>query len=117
MALIHDNGRLGRSGIIIEFDDVGDFDTTAQTFARIRQILIRRHGTPQRNFDRGPFTTDLAASLRSGTFVHIDEWQLANGVLRFGIVRRLDDQVRMEVQYAPRFTDPIRGQWAIEQVR
>ncbi len=117
LTLIHANGRLERSGVIIEFDDVGDLDTTAQTFARIRQIMIRRHGTPQRNFDRGSFATDLAASLRSGAFARIDEWQLADGILRFGIVRRLDDQVRIEAQYARRFPEPIRGQWALEQVR
>jgi hypothetical protein len=37
--------------------------------------------------------------------------------VRFGVPRRLDRQVRMEVQIAQSFPDPTQTRWSIEELR
>jgi hypothetical protein len=110
-------GRVANSAIIIEFDDVGDVDSTEQTYQRVRDILVRRYGTPSRTFSEGSFSSTLVDDVNSDRFVRSVEWDTPSGVLRFGIPRRVDRQVRMEIQLARSFGPPRQTLWSIEQVR
>ncbi len=108
---------LSKSALIIDFTDVGDRDSLSQTFERVRQSLIRELGTPSRTFDEGAFSPDFVQDVNDQRFIRISEWQTATGTIRFGIPRRLDGQVRMEIQHARTFP-PLRDTlWSVEAVR
>lgn len=102
---------------LIDFEDVGSVDSVAQTFERVRQALIRRYGAPGSVFNRGEFRATLVDDIQSEQFIRLTEWRLPEGVLRFGIPRRLDRLVRMEVQLARSFPAPTETRWSIEEVR
>lgn len=110
-------GRVARTALIIELEDVGDVDTTSQTFERIREILIQRYGAPARTFVEGSFTDSFEDDVNSDWLIRTVEWDRPSGVLRYGIPRRLDRQVRLEIQFAPGFPPPRQTLWSVEAVR
>ena len=110
-------GDLARMALIINFDNVGDQDTVRQTFERVRQTLIRQLGNPTRTIREGAFTANLVADINNQRLVNFVEWETASGTIRFGIPRRLDRRVRMEVQYARRLPQPSETLWSIEAIR
>ena len=117
MVLQYEAGTLERSALIIDFDDVGNRDSVTQTFERIRQELIRQLGTPTRTFQEGDFTESFVSDVNEQRLIRITEWETDRGTIRFGIPRRLDRQVRMEIQYARSFPQPRETLWSIEAVR
>lgn len=108
---------LQRSALIIDFDNVGDRNTTMQTFEEIRQILIKQLGNPTRTIEEGEFTASFVADVNAQRLVRIVEWSSPGGTIRFGIPRRLDNQVRMEIQHARRFPQSGDSLWSIEEIR
>lgn len=106
-----------RAGLVIDFDDVGSVDSVARTFERVRQALIRRYGTPASVFDRGEFRPALADDVQTDQFIRLSEWRTPEGVIRFGIPRRLDRIVRMEVQVARSFSAPTQTRWSFDDLR
>ena len=117
LALEYVAGSLERSALVIDFDNVGDRDTVAQTFEQIRQKLIRQLGNPTRTVEEGDFTATFVADVNAQRFIRIVEWTTASGTIRFGIPRRLDSQVRMEIQHAGFFPQPRETLWSINEVR
>lgn len=117
VVVVTDADALERSALIIDFDDVGNTDTARQTFERVRRALVDRYGAPTSFFEQGDFSATLAGDVNSGRFIRVMEWEYASGVLRFGIPRRLDRRVRMELQFAKRFPAPQNTLWSIEAVR
>lgn len=117
LALLEDTGSLSKAALIINFDDIGNRESVAQTFERVRKILIDRFGNPSSVFEEGSFSPSLAADVNSGNFIRIMEWTTASGRLRFGIPRRMDGQVRIEIQHARSFGPPRDTLWSIETVR
>ncbi|MEM7542729.1 MAG: hypothetical protein AAF384_14270 [Pseudomonadota bacterium] len=111
------NESLSRVVLIIDFDDIGNRDSIAQTFERVRQQLIRRFGSPTRTLEEGEFDDNFVNAVNSQRLIRIIEWKTPAGTVRFGIPRRLDGQVRMEVQHAPSFTQPRETLWSIEGLR
>ena len=110
-------GNLERSALLIDFDNVGDRDTVMQTFEKIRQTLIRQLGNPSRTIQNGDFTASFVADVNSQQLIRIVEWSTPYGVIRFGIPRRLDGHVRMEIQYGRIFPPTSETLWSIENVR
>ncbi len=117
VALEHAGGEITVSALIIEFDNVGNRDTTARTFERVREALLLLFGSPSLTHERGAFTVNVANDVNSDQLVRIMEWSRPASVIRFGIPRRLDRQVRMEVQYAASFPPPSQTSWSVETVR
>lgn len=117
LALLHDGGSLRGSALVIDLDDVGNVDSVAQTFERVRKALIDRYGPPASTFEEGEFTATLADDVNTQRFIRLTEWSTAAGVLRLGIPRRLDGQVRIEVQHQRGFAQPRETMWSIESVR
>jgi len=117
LALEYTTGILTRSGVIIEFDDVGDVNSVSQTFEGIRQDLIRELGPPVRTRQEGEFTANFVSDVNDQRLVRITEWMTEKGIIRFGIPRRLDGRVRMEIQYATSFPQPGETLWSMEAVR
>ncbi len=118
LAIQFDSNRIvTRAGLIIEFRNLGDPDTIRQTFAKVRSLLMKKFGNPSFFFERGEFTPALPADVSSGRFIRVYEWRTSSGVLRFGIPRRLDGRIRMEIQHARTFPPARQTLWSIEEVR
>ena len=117
LVLNQTGGVLDGAALIIEFDDVGSREAVAQTFERVRQKLIERYGSPSFSFEDGEFSESFIIDINAKRMIRVDEWQTSRGVLRFGIPRRLDGQVRMEIQHRRSFTQPRDTLWSIEAVR
>ncbi len=110
-------GSLERSALIIDFDNIGDRDSIRQTFERIRQTLIRQLGNPTRTIEEGDFASSFVADVNAQRLIRVVEWTTASGTIRFGIPRRLDSQVRMEIQHARRFPQPRETLWSVDDIR
>jgi len=117
LAIEYAAGAVKRSAYIINFDDVGNRDTVMQTFERVRRTLIKNFGSPTRTVEEGDFTVDFVADVNNQRLIRLVEWETSSGTIRFGIPRRLDRQVRMEVQYAVSFPPPRQTLWSIQAVR
>jgi hypothetical protein len=110
-------GRVARAGLVVSFDGAASPAEFARAFERVRKALLDRFGAPASNFEEGAFDAGFVNALNAGRFIRVMEWQAPLGRLRFGIPRRLDGQVRMEVQYAPAFGTPRDALWSLEAVR
>lgn len=117
LGLISSNGFLDKSVLVIDFEDLGDIDSTQQIYEEVRKVLFDRYGAPTINIEEGNFSDNIRNELRSGIFTRILEWPTATGVLRFGIPARTDGQVRMELIHASSFTSGEDNFWSIEQLR
>lgn len=117
LAFVDAAGRIVRAGLVVGFDDAASPQAVARSFERVRKALLDRFGPPASNFEEGAFDAGFVNALGTGRFVRVMEWQAGPGRLRFGIPRRLDGQVRMELQYAPAFGTPRDALWSLEEVR
>lgn len=117
LAIQHQGGRVTKTALIIDFDNTGDGVSSAQTYERVREALIRRYGNPSLTNNQGTITGAFVAAINSNQLIRNTEWRLPSGTLRLGIPRRLDGTVRMEVQYAERFPPARETLWSIRNVR
>ncbi len=117
LALIHEEGILQKAALIIEFDDVGNLDNIMQTYERVRTELLDRYGNPVNFYDKGEFSADLVDDVNSNILIRIMEWSTPDGIIRYGIPRRMDGRVRMEVQFARSFPPESDTLWSIKRVR
>jgi hypothetical protein len=117
LVLTHSARRVERSALIIEFDSAGGPDSAAQLFERVREQLIQRFGKPTTTYEEGDFGPDYASDVNRGRLVRVMEWHTPAGVVRFGIPRRMDGRVRMELQHARSLGSPRTTRWSIEAVR
>tara|TARA_R110002072_G_scaffold204033_1_gene362063 strand:+ start:6501 stop:8732 length:2232 start_codon:yes stop_codon:yes gene_type:complete len=117
LGLISSNNELTKSVLAIEFDDLGDIDSTLQVYEEVRKVLFDRYGPPINRIEEGEFSSSLGADLRSGRFTRIIDWETKTGKLRFGIPFRTDGQVRMELIHASNFPTGENNFWSIEQLR
>ncbi len=117
LALLHQRDILKKSAIIIDFGIIDRPDDMIQMFQRVRSILLDRYGTPTNFYERGTVSRNLVSDIRNENFIRITEWSKPGGVIRFGIPRRLDGQVRMEIQFAENFPPYGDTLWSVEQVR
>ena len=111
------NSMVTRAALIIDFDDVGNSADVRRTFEHVRQQLLQQYGQPDTFFNQGNFGTTLATDLAANRFIRVMQWNRSDGVLRFGIPRRLDGKVRMEVQFARAFPPFNRTLWSIEPLQ
>ena len=117
LALVHEENRITTSALIIDFDDVGNLESMEQTFERVREALLQRYGSPTVTVEEGSFRENVVDDINAGRLIRIVEWHTPTGRLRFGIPRRLDRRVRMEVQHAHQFPPFRQTLWSLEQVR
>jgi hypothetical protein len=79
--------------------------------------LVDALGKPVTFQEEGDFTANLRVDLERGRFVRLYEWATPSGVLRFGIPRRLDRKVRLEIQHAQSFPEARAALWSIEPLQ
>ena len=95
-----------------------DSDTELRaTLERIGALLVTRYGTPTDFYETGSIDAPIAAGVESGSFIRLMEWARPEGVLRFGIPRRVDGQIRMELQFARELPPFRETSWSLESVR
>lgn len=116
LGLVHDDKTVKKVVLVIDFDDVGNQDTVQQTFERVRAALLKRFGAPLDTIEQGRFGPTFARDVNNGKFIRITEWQTDKGTVRFGIPQRLDRQIRMELQYAPKFPSRNETFWSVEEI-
>lgn len=117
LALGSEAGTLDRSALIIDFDEIGNAESVHQTYVRVRKAVLDRYGSPSRAYEKGTFGASPMQDINSQEVVRILEWDTQQGVMRFGIPRRYDGVIRMELQHARRLPDFLDGFWSVENVR
>ncbi|PIR00327.1 MAG: hypothetical protein COV66_07540 [Nitrospinae bacterium CG11_big_fil_rev_8_21_14_0_20_45_15] len=117
LGLLTTGNRIDQSVLVIDFQAVGDVDSVSQTFERVRKIMNQRYGSPNFFIEEGNFSNNLSNDLTSGSFKRIVEWTTPYGRLRFGIPRRTDGLIRIEIQHAKTFPPVANSNWSIEQLR
>ena len=114
VAVEHSGGRVSKSSLVIDVTDTGSPRSVAQLLARVKQHLVREFGSPSNDFEQGEFSTNIVADINTDRVIRVTEWQTANGILRLGIPRRLDGQIRIEVQHAASFKSPRDTLWSVK---
>lgn len=116
MVLSRNRETLERSVIIVDLDPFGGIANAEQLYLDIQAKLARRYGRP-REIREGDFSANLANDLADGRFVRNSEWRIDGAILRFGIPRRTDRVVRLEIQYAGRLPPTADPNWSVETLR
>lgn len=116
-AMIEDAGTVKRVVLVIDVDDADSARSLTQTYERVRKALLDRFGSPGMTFDEGVLSPTFIADLSAGRVSRVMEWQFDSGRLRLGIPRRLDGQVRIEIQYASSFGAPRDAAWSIDTLK
>ena len=115
LALVDTAGQLDAATLVIGFTDNANPSSMASDYARVRDRLLQRYGPPQVSRESGLFKANLNAEMAMGRFERSLEWRTQGGLLRFGVPRRLDGQVRMEVVHATSL--PPGSDWGLEALR
>lgn len=115
-AIEHSAGRITRVALVVNLDDPNNAQIVAQTYERVRKALLDRFGNPSLNYEEGAIAPTLAADLSAGRIIRTTEWRTVDGTLRLGIPRRLDGQVRIDIQHANRFGAPRDALWGMDAV-
>lgn len=122
LILVSENGQLVKSAVVINFENVGALESNEQLFFRILNTLNKHYGRPDFFYERGigrrnAFSSNLADDVSNEQFIRVYEWRLDNGVLRFGIPRRLDRDARMEIQFSSPKYLPSFGytMWSVDE--
>lgn len=117
LALRHENQRVRDVMIIVDPTDVNNGRQVEQDFNNILSELIDAYGRPDTTFDRGDFNGNVVTDVDDGELVRLAEWRTNSGILRLGIPRRLDRQVRIEIHHARSFPPPSHTLWGVETLR
>ncbi len=111
------DGRIKRSALIVALGHAGAADSDRQLLETIREALISANGRPANNITEGEVGGEIATAVNRGRFIDLSEWVVGENRIRLGIPRRLDGQVRIEIQHAHQFGPPRETRWSIEAVR
>jgi hypothetical protein len=117
LAVVVEDNEIEYSALIIDFENVGNVDSVKQLFDRVQKALIDKYGSPTNFFEDGEFTSSFVRDVNRQELIRIYEWQTQHGKVRFGIPRRLDGKVRMEVQHRRKFGQPRDTLWSLEEIR
>lgn len=117
LAIITDAGnRISVAGVVVDIEATGTPETLEQLYDELRAVLARRYGAPQ-TYEQGEFGPNFFNEVNNGTFIRNTEWFTPSGIVRLGIPRRLDRQVRIEVQIRREFPGQKDTLWSMEPVR
>ncbi len=107
--------RVKRVVLLIDFDSPADGRLMQQDFENVMEQLLRQYGTPVNIVDKGAWSTQtLLKDIKKGDFIRIREWNMPQGILRFGIPKRLNSLPRMELHYAPHFGEAHQTHWGLD---
>jgi len=78
----------------------------------VQKELINKYGNPDSTYESGDFSGSTFRKVNSGDLVRVMEWQTSQGVMRFGIPKRFDGKVRMELDHAETFPVISEPSWS-----
>lgn len=117
LAVSYEAQLVDRIALIVDVESDGSPRRVEELYERMLEDLIQQYGRPQRSYEQGEFGNALSAALNSDRFQRIVEWDTFFGVIRYGIPRRMDGNVRIEVQHMPQRLALSDTFWSMEQVR
>lgn len=117
LAITHDKGTVGRIALVINPNDPNNPQDVAQAYERVRKAMLDRFGRPSFTFEERTIGPTFVADLNANREIRAMEWLTESGKLRLGIPRRLDGQIRIEVQHAKNFGAPRDTLWSVDEVR
>ncbi|MDX1922459.1 MAG: hypothetical protein SFW65_04960 [Alphaproteobacteria bacterium] len=95
-------GKLERSALILDIDNMSNVSQMQEHYARIRDKLIASYGKPSREYDSG---VDSVGALPTTSILRrFSEWSTSAGKIRFGLSKGIDGVTRYEVQHTKNFT-------------
>ena len=109
--------QLNFSAWIIDFADPSNSREIQRDYNDVLEQLIRLLGSPHRSYSEGEFDQNVAEALLANELLHINEWQFANAVVRFGIPPRLDRGVRMEIHYSASRLPGLEELWGVNNIQ
>lgn len=109
-----DEGLLNRSGILVDITSSTTAELRVKTFLG---IIAQQYGAPVTAIEEGNFTANMVDDIQAGRLVRLYEWRTPSGRLRFGLPRRLDRTVRMELQHGNRLPPRSDLNWSVEEIR
>lgn len=101
---------------LIDLNEGVDAHEAEEIYHRIQNRLLTRFGNPSANLEEGDFAS-YRADILNGSLKRVTEWDLTQGRMRFGLPQRLDQKVRIEIQYADNFPPLREGSWSLESLR
>lgn len=113
IALAHDGQRVVKAGLVIDVTDTGSPRSVEQLYERVKQIIIRQYGTPDNFYEEGQFSNNVVDDINSERVIRVLEWDTPEGTLRYGMPRRMDGQLRIELQHASSFGSPRNTLWSL----
>jgi len=116
LALKHSGGRLQKASLIIDPAAAGDSGELLRLYVRVRDILLDAYGSPACLYESDA-ALDQLFDWEDAIPVRLTEWRTADGILRLGIPRRRDGQLRLEIQHAADFPPPADLLWSVAEVR
>lgn len=81
----------------------------------ILEELIKKLGQPTKAYERGDFTSNLAADLAENRLKRIVEWRGSDGNYRFGLPYRLDGKVIFELQKRRQLPNHQNNMWSVAE--
>lgn len=114
VAVTHTQGKVKTAALLIDVMDTGSPRSVEQLYQRVKERLVRKFGAPSSSYEQGDFGTDVVADLANDRVIRAVEWETPSGVLRYGIPRRLDGQIRLELQHSRHFASPRQTLWSVD---
>ena len=112
LVIEHAYDRLTKSTLIIDFDDLRDSAAMQRQYLDVQKQLISQYGNPDTAYESGDFSGSSFRKINNGDLVRVMEWQTSRGVMRFGIPKRYDGKVRMELQHDETFPAISEPSWS-----
>lgn len=114
LVLEHRGGQLQKSGLVIDVTDTGSARSVEQLYERVKQKLIRQYGTPSNAYEKGEFGVSATDDINAERVIRVVEWETKNGTLRYGMPRRLDGAIRIELQHGKGFRSSRNTLWSMD---
>jgi len=113
--IVEKDGKSVKAAVI--FNSFSNNNDILRVLKKVNEEIMKYYGSPATFYEEGNLTDNIVNDLRDGTFSRIYEWYLGNGILRVGIPARLDNQVRVEVQFAKDFPPYNYNYWSLEDIK
>ncbi len=117
LAIEQQAGQVSRVALVISLTDPNNPQDVIQSYETARKFMLDRFGRPSITLEEGTIGPTFVADLNAGRILRTMEWETESGKLRLGIPRRLDGQVRIEIQHARNLGSPRDALWSLPGLR
>lgn len=111
-----ENGVVSKSVFIMNLNPALGPSEAEQIFQDVKNTLAARFGNPTFEDSNGKFTSNFREEINNGTLVRVAEWKSESGIIRLGIPKRLDKQIRIELHFAQSLPPSQSSFWSLEEL-